>query len=319
MRRGIIYQMRIPHRESLSIRGFEFGGEGGEHSCAIIGSLRGNEVQQAFVCATLVSLLERVERSGGIVGNKSILVVPCANPLSMNVRERFWPGDRADINRSFPGDEHGRSTERIAAALMRVARLFTYGIQLCSFNQPGDFLPHVRITRQGPISDESLEYAEDFELPYTVCHEPTSFDTTTLNYVCQQCGIHAFSLYSRATDRIDTASAKVVSDAVLRFLVARGIIQLGDRDAIDIATAERTRALHETDLVDVRTQRSAGFFVPAVSVGDYVQRGQRLGAVLNTGDARLLETLTTPRAGRVFFMRTDPLIQQHMVALRIAP
>jgi hypothetical protein len=36
-------------------------------------------------------------------------------------------------------------------------------------------------------------------------------------------------------------------------------------------------------------------------------------------DARLLESLTAPVAGRVFFMRTDPLIQQHMVAFRIAP
>jgi predicted deacylase len=309
--------MDIPHREPMRIRGFEFGNERGERSCAIIGSMRGNEVQQAFVCASLVSLLARIEQAGMIAANKCILIIPCVNPLSMNVQQRFWPGDNADINRSFPGDAHGRSTERIAAAVMRVARLFTYGMQLCSFNQPGDFLPHVRIADQGLISTESLRLVGDFGLPFALHRKPTPFDTTTLNYAWQESGTHAFSLYSSATDRIDAASSKVVTDAVLRFLRARKIVE-PDGD-MDVSAGHVTRVLREAELVDVRTERSSGFFAPAAHAGDRVRAGQRLGAVLDAMDARLLESLTAPVAGRVFFMRTDPLIQQHMVAFRIAP
>lgn len=317
MIRGTIYQMEIPHRDPLRIRGFEFGGGHGEKSCAIIGSMRGDEVQQAFVCATLVSLLARIEQADMIVENKGVLVVPCVNPLSMNILQRFWPGDGADINRSFPGDSEGRSTQRIAAAIMRVARLFEYGIQLCSFNQPGDFLPHVRITHQGPISKESLELAHDFGLSYAMFREPTPYDSATLNYAWQESGTNAFSLYSRATNRIDASSAKTVTDAVLRFLSKRKIIKLPDD--IGVTAGHSSTILKESELVDVRSERASGFFVSSTHAGDHVRAGQQLGYILDAMDAHLLESLTAPTSGQVFFMRTDPLIQQHMVVFRIAP
>lgn len=317
MIRGTIFQMDVPHRGPMRIRGFEFGDERGERACAIIGSMRGNEVQQTFICSTLVSRIAKIEQEGKIAENKSILVIPCVNPLSMNVQERFWPGDGSDINRSFPGDEHGRSTERIAASIIRVARLFKYGIQLCSFNQSGDFLPHVRIACQGPISNESLGISQDFGLPFCVYRNPTSFDTMTLNYAWQACGTHAFSLYSRATDTIDTASAKVVTDAILRFMAKREIITT--TDSVDSVTGNTSRTIQESEIVDVRTERSSGFFVSSVRAGDRVQAGQRLGVVLDTMDSHLLEPLSSPVSGRVFFIRTNPLIQQHMVAMRIVP
>lgn len=317
MRRGVIYHMDVPHRSPMRIRGFEFGDEQGHRCCAVIGSMRGNEVQQTFICSTLVSHLARIEREGRIAENKSILVIPCVNSLSMNVQQRFWPGDGSDINRCFPGNKNGRSAERIAASIMGVARLFSYGIQMCSFNQPGDFLPHVRIARQGPISDKSLVIAKDFGLPYVIHRDPTPYDTATLNYAWQVCGTHAFSLYSRATATIDTASAKMVAHAVLRFMAKRGIIE--PQDDADEEYMRLSKVLNETELIDVRTERSSGFFVSFASVGERMQEGQRLGAVLDTMDAHTLETLVSPVTGRVFFIRSDSLIQQHMVAFRIAP
>ncbi len=317
MRRGVIYHIDVPHRSPMRIRGFEFGDEQGDRCCAIIGSMRGNEVQQTFICSTLVSLLAKIEREGRITGKKSVLVIPCVNPLSMNVQQRFWPGDGSDINRSFPGNRNGRSAERIAASIMGVARLFSYGIQMCSFNQSGEFLPHVRIARQGPISNKSLAIARDFGLPYVIHRDPTPYDTATLNYAWQACGTHAFSLYSRATATIDTSSAKMVAHAVLRFMARRGIIEPPD-DA-DEGHTHASKVLSETELIDVRTERSSGFFVSFACVGERVRKGQRLGAVLDTMDAHTLESLASPVAGQVFFVRSDSLIQQHMVAFRIAP
>ena len=317
MRSGIVYQMEVPHREPVRIRGFEFGDERGARACAIVGSMRGNEVQQTFICARLVALLANLEHEGMISAGKSILVIPSVNPFSMNVQQRFWPVERTDINRSFPGDERGGTTERIAAAMLRVAQTYAHGIQLCSFNQQGDFLPHVRISHQGPISERSVVLARDFGLPYVVTRVPSLFDESTLNYVWQQNGTHAFSLYSRATDRIDKGSAQIATDAVLRFLVARDILSgLANAATVPAAT---TSLLREEDLVDLRTRRSAGYLITTVRVGDRVRKGQKLAQVLDAFDTHPLETLQSPVDGRVFFMRTDSLVQQHMVVLRIAP
>lgn len=316
MRKGVIFQMEVPYREPLRVRGFEFGSERGARSCAIVGSTRGNEVQQDFICARLVAQLADLERRGMIVEDKSVLVMPCINPFSMNVQRRFWPLDRSDVNRSFPGSPSGETTERLADAVLRIARTYSHGIQLCSFNQPGDFLPHVRLTHQGPITEESLVLARDFGLPYVLRREPAPFDETTLNYAWQQCGTHAFSLYSRATDYLDTQSAKAVTDAVLRYLRARGILKMSSAELEPGAPSE---AVRESDLLDLRTEHSSGFLVAAVRPGDRVRKGQKLAQVLDAYDTHVLETLQTPVNGRVFFMRTDALVQQHMVVLRIVP
>ncbi len=317
MRRGIVFQMEVPHREPMRIRGFEFGNDRGVRACAIVGSTRGNEVQQTFICARLVAMLANLERDGMIDAHVNILVLPCVNPFSMNVHQRFWPVERSDINRSFPGDADGGTTERIAASILRVAQTYEQGIQLCSFSQQGDFLPHVRITYQGPISDRSVELARDFCLPYVVTRMPTAYDESTLNYVWQQSGTHAFSLYSKATDRIDKGSADLVADAVLRFLVARGVLTAAAERVA--RQGSKTIPLAESDLVDLRTKRSAGFLITTVRVGDRVRKGQKLAQVFDAFDTHVLETLQSPVNGRVFFMRTDSLVQQHMVVLRIAP
>ena len=317
MRRGIVFQLEVSHREPMRIRGFEFGNDRGLRACAIVGSTRGNEVQQTFICARLVAMLANLEQEGMIDSRANVLVLPCINPFSMNVNQRFWPVERSDINRSFPGDADGGTTERIAAAVLRVAQTYELGIQLCSFSQQGDFLPHVRIAHQGTISDRSVELARDFCLPYVVTRVPTAYDESTLNYVWQQSGTHAFSLYSKATDRIDKGSADLVADAVLRFLVARGVLTAAAERVA--RQGSKTIPLAESDLVDLRTKRSAGFLITTVRVGDRVRKGQKLAQVLDAFDTHVLETLQSPVNGRVFFMRTDSLVQQHMVVLRIAP
>ncbi len=316
MRRGIVFQMEVPHREPMRIRGFDFGNERGTRACAIVGSTRGNEVQQTFICSRLVAMFAGLEQEGLIDPRASVLVLPCINPFSMNVHQRFWPVDRSDINRSFPGDANGGTTERIAAAVLRVAQTYEYGIQLCSFSQQGDFLPHVRIAHQGSISDHSAVLARDFCLPYVVTRTPTAYDESTLNYVWQQNGTHAFSLYSKATDRIDEGSALMVTDAILRFLVSRGVLTSTPKKIT--GAGSQATLLSEEDLIDLRTKRSAGFLMSTVRVGDRVRKGQKLAQVLDAFDTHVLETLQSPVDGRVFFIRTDSLVQQHMVVLRIA-
>ena len=317
MRRGIVFQLEVSHREPMRIRGFEFGNDRGLRACAIVGSTRGNEVQQTFICARLVAMLANLEQEGMIDSRANVLVLPCINPFSMNVNQRFWPVERSDINRSFPGDANGGTTERIAASILRVAETYENGIQLCSFNQQGDFLPHVRITHQGPISDRSVGLAHDFRLPYVVTRMPTAYDESTLNYVWQQSGTHAFSLYSKATDRLDKGSAQMVTDAILRFLSARGVLTSVPEKLSGLGAT--STLLPESDLIDLRTRRAAGFLITTVRVGDRVRKGQKLAQVLDAFDTHVLETLQSPVDGRVFFMRTDSLVQQHMVVLRIAP
>ena len=313
MRRTTLFTLDTPYREPLSIDGYEFGNKDGEPCCAIVGSMRGNEVEQTFVCAELVNRLTDLEARGLTDPSKRVLIVPSVNPFSMNINKRFWPVDNTDINRMFPGYDEGETTQRIADGLFSAVSGYEYGVQLCSFYLSGDFQPHVRVTEAGAISAESLELADDFGFSYVVAKKPSSFDTTTLNYNWQVWDTHAFSVFVRDMGSLSPGAATEVEDCILRFLDARGVLRFS------MPGGFRSTHIDETNLVDVRTTHAGGFFLHDVEPGERVRAGQTLGRVLDSGDAHVRETLTSPIDGRVFFCHVAPLINQYTIAFKLAP
>ena len=83
MKKEIIYSLKGIYREDYQIEGYRFGG--GEKSACIVGALRGNEIQQLYICSQLVKALKELEAHGAISHNHEILVIPSVNRFSMNV------------------------------------------------------------------------------------------------------------------------------------------------------------------------------------------------------------------------------------------
>ena len=220
MREETLYELETPYRQKFRIKGFRFGG--GEKACAMVAAVRGNEVQQMYVCALLVKKLRKLEEQGAIASGNELLVVPCVNHFSMNVGSRFWAMDKTDINRMFPGYDQGETTQRIAAALFEAVQGYKYGIHFASFYLPGDFVPHVRIMNTGY---QTASLGNLFGLPYVVMRKPEPIDTTTLNYNWQIWETNAFSVYTKETDEIDERSAQEAVAAVLRYLSRVGMLR----------------------------------------------------------------------------------------------
>ena len=207
----------MPYREDLTVRAFSFGidsegralGAGASPeslapALCLLAGLRGNEVQQTFICARAVERFREMEEAGTIVPGNLITVIPCANPASMAIGWRFWPGDKTDINRMFPGYDQGETTQRIAAALFEHVKGFRYGIHLSSFHLEGDFLPHVRVIHGSGTGENN---GADFGFPYVLHHVPGSFDTTTLHYNWRLWDTEAYTLYTKETSLVSEESA----------------------------------------------------------------------------------------------------------------
>ena len=127
----IIYSMEAPYREKLQVRGYHFGKKEEKTAC-ILGPIRGNEIQQLYICSQLVHALRELEHNGCINNNKGIMVIPCVNYYGMNIGKRFWPVDNTDINRKFPGMDYGDTTERIAAGVLSAIRDYLYDRRICA-------------------------------------------------------------------------------------------------------------------------------------------------------------------------------------------
>lgn len=305
MEKKIIYETSSLYRDPFHIKGFQFGT--GEKSACIVGNLRGNEVQQIYTCSQLVKKLKTLEAQGRIKEGHSILVIPSMNPYSMNSQERFWPTDKTDINRMFPGYDQGETTQRIAAGLFSVIKDYKIGIQFASFYMPGRFMPHVRMMQTGY---ESVDMAKQFGLPYVVLRKIRPYDTTTLNYNWQIWETDAFSIYTTSTTQIDKASAKEAIHSVLRFLAKQGIVEYATHDGY------LSSVVMDSDMVSVRT-RSAGIFESKVNVGEEIVAGQLLARILDPLEGEVKEELFAPADGIVFFAHNDPLTYASTAVFKI--
>ena len=305
MKKKILFSLRSPYREQLNITGFCFGH--GKKAAAIIGAMRGNEVQQMYVCSRIVQELKKLESDGKISEDSEILVIPCVNYYSMNIGKRFWAMDNTDINRMFPGYDMGETTQRIADGLFKEIKEYEYGIQLASFYQPGDFLPHVKIMDTG-FTDPDL--MQDFGLQFGIIRKPRPYDTTTLNYNWQIWETKAFSVYANATDEIDETAAEEVVYAILRFLDKQSKI------SVNTPPGYMTKIIDESKTKQIRSE-AGGIFRSHIEIGRRVDHGDLLGIIKDPFDGETVSEIRSPVSGTVYFEYHAPLINSNTVCFKI--
>ena len=305
MKKVQLYELKSLYRDSLKIYGYQFGGS--EKTVCVVGAIRGNEVQQLFMCSRLVRILKLLEERGQIDKNRGIMIVPSVNPYSLNTSTRFWATDNTDINRMFPGYDLGETTQRIAGGFFKQVNDYKYGIHFTSFYLEGNFTPHVRIMKTG---FENVEIAKEFGMPYIMLRNPKPYDTTTLNYEWQLWGTEAFSVYTPGTDRIDRNQANEGINAVLRFLASQGLINIHQDGG------HRSRIIEESELVTVRTKKSGILFLDK-KCGEHIREGQIIGEIMDAYEGDVIEQITAPCSGRIFYHGSNPLIYSNTAVVKI--
>ena len=295
MEKIVLYEKEGLYRDDFRVVGYQFGQ--GEKSVCIVGNTRGNENQQVFCCSQLVKKLKELEQAGCLMPEKQIMVIPCANPYSLNMKKRFWGIDNTDINRMFPGYDQGETTQRIAAGLFEAVKGYSFGIQFASFYMKGSFVPHVRMMQTGY---ENIELASQFGLPYVIVRRPRPFDTTTLNYNWQIWETNAFSIYTTQTEVIDHTSADMAVEAILRFLSKQDII------TYQYLEAQPSHVIDDSNLLTIRA-RSAGFFDNHAAVGSHVRQGDLLARIIDPCEGYVRSEVYAPAEGTIIFAHGEPM------------
>lgn len=307
MKEDVIYSFKGLYRDDFRVRGYSFGE--GEKSVCILGSLRGNEYQQMYVCSLLINELKKIERNGKIIKDRSVMVIPCGNPYSVNIKKRFWSIDNTDINRMFPGYDKGETTQRIAAGIFDKIKDYKYGIQFASFYMPGHFVPQVRMMKTG---NENTELARKFGLPFVVLHNPRPFDTATLNYNWQIWETDAFSIYTTSTEKIDKTSARLGVNAVLTFLGKEGIIIYSGSDGASSKVVD-------TDMFISIRANQAGFLESLVKAGENVRKGQVMAYITDPYTSDILQTVIASEDGIVAFEYDSPIAYKNTALFKLIP
>lgn len=305
MKKEVLFEIKALYRGDFKVNGYRFGS--GEKAMCILGSTRGNENQQVYCCSQLVRKLTELEARGCIAPGKEILVIPCANPYSMNTKKRFWGIDNTDINRMFPGYKEGETTQRIAEGIFQAVKDYSFGVQFASYYMRGSFAPHVRMMKTG---FEKIDLAKQFGLPYVIVRSPRPFDTTTLNYNWQIWETDAFSIYTTHTEQVDKASAKQAVEAILNFLSKQGIIKYRGYEGLI------SQVVDDEHLLVVRAN-AAGFFDSKVKVGQEVQEGELMAQIMDPYEGTMRCAVYAPADGTVIFAHDEAMTYESTAVFKM--
>ncbi|MFO1430300.1 MAG: M14 family metallopeptidase [Candidatus Competibacteraceae bacterium] len=311
MTTSALLTMTTPLGDSLTISYHDIGPADHPPRLALVAGLHGNELNGVFVLSRLADFLGRIqtgERRAQVLRERVVLI-PAVNVLGVNTRSRTWPFDKIDLNRSFPGDSGGETTQRIAAAVVKLTRPAYYRVDIHSSNTDIEEVPQVRLYE--PNDDERAS-ACLFGLPAVIERPVNPIFTTNLVHTWRQYGGENFAIQCGRAGNLQTAHCESLFRALVAFLDRAGIVE-------GIELPEDEEHLHYFGLnqsVALMAEQS-GFFVSRLEVGRWIQAGDLIGHIYDGFSGEIRAEVRAPASGLVGSLRRQPLLFEGDLMARI--
>lgn len=223
-------------------------------------AVHGDEVIGVEIARRLL----RSQHLGSLRG--TLLVVPIVNAFGFLNHSRYLP-DRRDLNRSFPGQQHGSLAGRLAHLFMKEIVLRSdFGIDLHSAAIHRTNMPQIRVS---PSSDKTLEFADAFGAPVVIV---AKLRDGSLRKAAQVKGIDILLYEAGEGLRFDEASARAGLAGILRVMHEMEMIP---QKGVSRAKIKPVRMTSSTWLRAPAGGLMRGF----KRTGEYVDVGDLLGQI----------------------------------------
>lgn len=226
----------------------------------ISGVIHGDEVMG-------VEVVRRVLAHPALKAMKgTLLAVPIVNGFGLISHSRYLP-DRRDLNRSFPGSDHGSLASVLADLLMReVVLRCDYGVDIHSAALHRTNLPQIRIS---PDDDELMDMAYAFGAPVILV---SRLRDGSLRQSALDRGVKVLVYEGGEALRFEPGAIEAAVTGILRVMASLGMIGPGHADA---------PAKKPTVSVSSHWLRApeGGIFRSRLGIGDWVKKDELLGVV----------------------------------------
>jgi predicted deacylase len=280
-------RVRLGELESPAIA---LAGERDGPTLVVVAGIHGNEFNTTFA-ALEVARRADLRRLRG-----AVLVLPLVDTAAFaEGTPQVCPLDHKNINRVFPGASTGSPSERAALAIFELTQHADCVVDLHCGEANEDISPYAACVQTGivQVDEVALSIARAVGFPLVVYGEgiPGSL-------------IHAAAHAGRPAIMAEAGGRGVVEQAAVELLTTGVLRVMGQLDMVDLAAAP-PRAGAVMRSMHVVAGGTDGLFVPQVSAGSIVHRGERLGRLLDFfGD--LQEEVITPHDGIAFLMSSSP-------------
>lgn len=226
----------------------------------LTGAVHGDEIQG-------VEIIRRVLRQAALrhlCG--TLLAVPIVNSFGFLNHSRYMP-DRRDLNRSFPGSDHGSLASVLADLMMReVVHRSHYGIDLHTAALHRSNLPQIRVA---PDEPELVELAEAFGPPVVLV---SRLREGTLRQCARDKGIKVLLYEGGEALRFDELAIRAGTLGILRVMRHLGMVSGSDN------RRARTAPAFAAASTWLRAPEG-GILRSGKTLGEHVARGETIAEV----------------------------------------
>lgn len=278
-------------------------GSGGKRLCIVTGT-HGDELEGQYVAWRLARLLK--EHSEHLHG--TVDIYPALNPLGISTMTRGIPLCDLDMNRTFPGSEHGSMSEFVAHRLVEDMTGADVCIDIHASNIFLREVPQVRINEN--TAERLVPLAKRLNMGLIWIHAAATVLESTLAHSLNALDTPTLVVEMGVGMRLTRAYGEQLITGILSLMVYLG---MWDAPVMPVAPP----IVSSDGYVSFVNAACPGIFIPAVDHAAHVEQGQALGAVVDPLTGDICEMLKSPASGLLFTLREYPVVYEGSLIARI--
>jgi len=304
-----ICQVKLPVGETLNIKRNRLTPLGKAGNCkkriGIVSGIHGDELEGQYVCYEVVRRIrEQPERLAGIVD-----VYPAMNPMGIDSVTRGIPGFDLDMNRIFPGSRDGAMTEYVAHKIIEDLAGADLIVDIHASNIYLTEIPQIRINELH--KDTLVPLARYMNVDFVWVHASSTVLESTLAYSLNSTGTPTLVVEAGVGMRITKGYCQQLADGLMNTMRALGIWQGEALSVREPIVADRA------DSGVFFNAPAAGIFVPEAGHWTMLEKGDKVGDVVNPLTGEILSEITTPEKGILFTIREYPVVDEGSLVGRL--
>ncbi|MBQ0023549.1 MAG: succinylglutamate desuccinylase/aspartoacylase family protein [Prevotellaceae bacterium] len=306
-----IVSTALPVAERLLIRKNVISNGKGKGRFCIVTGTHGDELEGQMVCYEMARLVQKhIDQLDGTVE-----IYPALNPLGIDTIQRGVPNFDLDMNRIFPGNEHGTMVEQTAFAIYKDLKGADMVLDIHSSNLYLRESPQVRINVLN--EEELVPYAKHLGVDFVWVHDAATVLEATLAHSLNSTGTRCLVVEMGVGQRINHRMCCHLVKGIFNLMKEMGIWN-GETDLTDMETGELLEPIFcKGDRVAFLNAECSGVFLTEMRSGKIVDKGQSIGQIVNPLTGEILSDVKSPIDGFLFTIRAYPIVYEGSLMARI--
>lgn len=306
-----IVSTALPVDERLLIRKNVIkGGKSRKRFCIVTGT-HGDELEGQMVCYEMARLVQKhIDMLDGVVE-----IYPALNPLGIDTIQRGVPNFDLDMNRIFPGNEHGTMVEQTAFRICNDLKGADMVLDIHSSNLYLRESPQVRINVLN--EKELVPYAQHLGVDFVWVHDAATVLEATLAHSLNSTGTKCLVVEMGVGQRINHKMCCHLVKGIFNLMKEMGMWK-GDIGLTDMATGPLLKPIFcKGERVTFLNADCSGVFLTDMRSGKIVSKGQSVGKIVDPLTGVVLSDVKSPIDGFMFTIRAYPIVYEGSLMARI--